>query len=110
MSFDSNYIWHPYAQIPNKIPCHIVKKADGVYLYLNNKKVIDGMSSWWSVIHGYNNPILNKAITAQVKKMSHIMFGGLTHKSAINLAKKIIDITPPPLNKVFFFRFWLCCC
>jgi len=79
-----------------------VTSAEGIYLILDNeKKVIDGMSSWWSVIHGYNNQQLNEAIKNQLDKMSHVMFGGLTHKLAIKLGQKLIEITPKELTKVF---------
>ncbi|SMM99965.1 Adenosylmethionine-8-amino-7-oxononanoate aminotransferase [uncultured Candidatus Thioglobus sp.] len=102
-TFDQQHIWHPYAQVPNPIPAHKVLSAQGVYLNLENgKSVIDGMSSWWSAIHGYNHPVLNKAIKQQLDKMSHVMFGGLTHQSAIDLAKILIEITPENLTKVFF--------
>lgn len=102
-TFDQQHIWHPYAKVPNAVPAHLVKSADGVYLNLeNNQRVIDGMSSWWSAIHGYNHPLLNRATQAQLKKMAHVMFGGLTHQPAISLAKTLIDITPSPLKKIFF--------
>jgi len=102
-TFDQAHIWHPYAKIPNEVNTHVVKSADGVYLNLeNDKRVIDGMSSWWSTIHGYNHPTLNQAITTQLGKMSHVMFGGLTHDPAIALAKTLVEITPENLTKVFF--------
>jgi adenosylmethionine-8-amino-7-oxononanoate aminotransferase len=102
-TFDQQHIWHPYAKVPNSIAAHKVQSADGVCLNLDNgKRVIDGMSSWWSAIHGYNHPVLNKAITKQLEKMSHVMFGGLTHQSAIDLAKTLVEITPDNLTKVFF--------
>jgi len=101
--FDQNNLWHPYAKIPNTISSHQVTSAEGVYLNLDNgKKVIDGMSSWWSVIHGYNNQRLNEAIKTQLDQMSHVMFGGLTHEPAIKLGQKLIEITPDELTKVFF--------
>jgi len=101
--FDRNNLWHPYAKIPNTISSHQVISAEGVYLNLDNgTKVIDGMSSWWSVIHGYNNQRLNKAIKTQLDQMSHVMFGGLTHEPAIKLGQKLIEITPKELTKVFF--------
>lgn len=101
--FDQQHIWHPYAKIPNKVSAHLVSSADGVYLNLEGgKRVIDGMSSWWSAIHGYNHPLLNQALTTQLEQMSHVMFGGLTHKPAIDLAKTLINITPTHLDKVFF--------
>jgi adenosylmethionine-8-amino-7-oxononanoate aminotransferase len=102
-TFDQQYIWHPYTKAPNPIKSHQVLSAEGVYLNLDNgKRVIDGMSSWWSAIHGYNHPVLNTAITQQLAKMSHVMFGGLTHQSAIDLAKILVEVTPDNLTKVFF--------
>ncbi|SMN13466.1 Adenosylmethionine-8-amino-7-oxononanoate aminotransferase [Bathymodiolus heckerae thiotrophic gill symbiont] len=102
-TFDQQHIWHPYAKVPNPIKSHKVLSVEGVYLNLDNGKcVIDGMSSWWSAIHGYNHPVLNQAVVEQLEKMSHIMFGGLTHQSAIDLAKTLVAITPEHLTKVFF--------
>ena len=102
-TFDQVHIWHPYAKIPNEVSTHVVKSAEGVYLNLeSDKRVVDGMSSWWSAIHGYNHPTLNQAITTQLGKMSHVMFGGLTHDPAIALAKTLVEITPENLTKVFF--------
>jgi len=101
--FDQNNLWHPYAKIPNTISSYQVTSAEGVCLNLDNgKKVIDGMSSWWSVIHGYNNQRLNEAIKTQLDQVSHVMFGGLTHEPAIKLGQKLIEITPKELTKVFF--------
>ncbi|MFP6775162.1 MAG: adenosylmethionine--8-amino-7-oxononanoate transaminase [PS1 clade bacterium] len=101
-SIDNECVWHPYARIPNEVQTHTVMSANGVYLTLDSdKKIIDGMSSWWSVIHGYSNPTINSAIKRQVDKMSHIMFGGLTHHGAVELCEKLIAITPEGLNKVF---------
>ncbi len=102
-TFDQQQIWHPYAKIPNEVPAYLVESADGACLNLaGDIKVIDGMSSWWSAIHGYNHSVLNKAVQVQLKKMSHVMFGGLTHQSAIDLAKTLVNITPKHLTKVFF--------
>ena len=102
-TFDQNHIWHPYAKIPNPVTANKVLSAKGVYLNLEgNRCVIDGMSSWWSAIHGYNHPVLNQTVTTQLGKMSHVMFGGLTHDPAINLAKTLVEITPENLSKVFF--------
>ena len=102
-TFDQQHIWHPYAKAPNQVPAYVVESANGVYLNLaDGRQVVDGMSSWWSAIHGYNHPVLNHAIESQLKDMSHVMFGGLTHPAAINLAKTLIAITPKPLTKVFF--------
>ncbi len=102
-TFDQQHVWHAYAKTPNPVENHKVLSADGVYLNLeNNQRVIDGMSSWWSAIHGYNHPVLNAAITTQLGKMSHVMFGGLTHDPAITLAKTLVELTPDNLTKVFF--------
>ena len=102
MNFDDQHIWHPYAKIPNAVPTHLVESADNVYLNLEGgKRVIDGMSSWWSMIHGYNNPALNQAIKTQINSVSHVMFGGLTHQPAIDLCQLLIQITPSRLDKIF---------
>ncbi|HPY82762.1 MAG: adenosylmethionine--8-amino-7-oxononanoate transaminase [Bacteroidales bacterium] len=103
ISFDTKHIWHPYSSATEPIPpCHITH-AKGVYLYTNNNtKLIDGMASWWSVIHGYNNPTLNEAAITQLQKMSHVMFGGLTHTPAIELTKKLLNIVPKNLEHVFY--------
>ena len=102
MNFDDQHIWHPYAKITNTVPTYLVESADNVYLNLEgDKRVIDGMSSWWSMIHGYNNPALNQAIKSQIDQVSHVMFGGLTHQPAIDLCQLLIQITPLGLDKVF---------
>ena len=103
MEFDKKHIWHPYSSMLNPSDMQLVKSASGVYLELKNgEKIIDGMSSWWSTIHGYNVPELNEAINNQLKDMSHVMFGGITHQPAINLAKKLVEITDESLEFVFF--------
>lgn len=102
-AFDKAHILHPYASSVPFVDIHLVKSAHGVYLELEDgKNVIDGMSSWWSVIHGYNVPELNKAATEQLGKMSHVMFGGLTHEPAIKLAQTLLKITHPNLEHIFF--------
>ncbi|WP_448211584.1 adenosylmethionine--8-amino-7-oxononanoate transaminase [Colwellia sp. MEBiC06753] len=102
IAFDRNHIWHPYTSMTNPLTSYQVESADGVMLNLaGNKQVIDGMSSWWAVIHGYNHPRLNQAIKSQVAQMSHVMFGGLTHQPAIDLCKKLVALTPKGLDKVF---------
>lgn len=103
LEFDKKHIWHPYASMQNPLHVELIKSASGVYLELENgEKIIDGMSSWWSTIHGYNVPELNDAINSQLKNMSHVMFGGLTHEPAINLAKKLVELTHESLEFVFF--------
>ncbi|MDC9727287.1 MAG: adenosylmethionine--8-amino-7-oxononanoate transaminase [Candidatus Thioglobus sp.] len=102
-TFDQQHIWHPYAKVPSEIDTYLVKSASGIHLNLDNgQRVIDGMSSWWSAIHGYNHPDLNKAAIDQLGKMSHVMFGGLTHDPAIQLAQTLVELTPEKLTKVFF--------
>ena len=103
MNIEEDHIWHPYANIPNKVSTYHVESADGVHLnFKNGLQVIDGMSSWWCMIHGYNNNFMNEAIKSQIDKVSHVMFGGLTHQPAIDLCKKLISLTPKGLDKVFF--------
>ena len=103
MNIDENHIWHPYANIPNKVPTYHVESAEGVYLnFKNGARIIDGMSSWWCMIHGYNNAYINDAVKSQIDKVSHVMFGGLTHQPAIDLCEKLINLTPRGLDKVFF--------
>ncbi len=102
-SIDQNHIWHPYSAMKSELPVYQVSSADGVRIKLADGRVlIDGMSSWWSTIHGYNNSILNQAIQTQMQKMSHIMFGGFTHQPAIELTQKLIEITPSNLQNVFY--------
>lgn len=100
--FDQKHIWHPYTSALNPLPCYQVERAQGVMLeFEDGKKVIDGMSSWWAAIHGYNHPELNNAAKNQLDKMSHVMFGGLTHSPAIELCRQLVDMTPEGLERVF---------
>ncbi|WP_318432207.1 adenosylmethionine--8-amino-7-oxononanoate transaminase [Photobacterium leiognathi] len=102
IEFDKEHVWHPYTSTVTPLPCYPVTSAQGVYLTLEDgTKLIDGMSSWWSTIHGYNHPILTEAAKAQLDKMSHVMFGGITHQPAVELCRKLVNITPAPLEKVF---------
>jgi adenosylmethionine-8-amino-7-oxononanoate aminotransferase len=99
---DNQYVWHPYSSTHSEIPVFAVKSAQGVYITLEDgRQLIDGMSSWWCAIHGYNVPELNHAIKQQLDNMAHIMFGGLTHEPAIKLCKKLVEITPEKLETVF---------
>ncbi len=101
--FDRKHIWHPYTSIENPLDVYLVESADGVRIRLQDgRELIDGMASWWSVIHGYNNPHLTRVIQEQAAKLAHVMFGGLTHQPAIDLARLLIEITPAGLERVFF--------
>ena len=103
MSADRQHVWHPYAAMPNNLPMFAVKSAQGVYLELEDgRQLVDGVSSWWTCIHGYNHPRLNQAAQEQMGKMAHVMFGGLTHQPAVQLAQKLVAMTPDPLQNVFF--------
>ncbi|HIC47961.1 MAG TPA: adenosylmethionine--8-amino-7-oxononanoate transaminase [Methylophaga aminisulfidivorans] len=102
LEFDAAHIWHPYTSVTNPPLLHEVVSAKGVRLTLaDGREVVDGMSSWWSTIHGYNHPKLNEAAHQQIDSMSHVMFGGLTHAPAVNLARKLVEITDDSLQYVF---------
>ncbi len=102
LKFDREHIWHPYTSMLEPLPVYLVESASGVRLKLaGGRELIDGMSSWWAAVHGYNHPRLNEAARNQIEKMSHVMFGGITHKPAVDLCRKLVEITPEPLQKVF---------
>jgi len=103
LAYDAAHVWHPYSSMSNPQAMLAVDSAEGVYLKLvDGTRLIDGMSSWWSALHGYNHPKLNQALIDQSQKMSHVMFGGLTHQPAVTLAKKLVDMTSDNLQHVFF--------
>ncbi|MBG2803718.1 adenosylmethionine--8-amino-7-oxononanoate transaminase [Proteus sp. WDL240414] len=102
IAFDLRHIWHPYTSMSNPLPAYPIVSAKGVELVLaDGRKLIDGMSSWWAAIHGYNHPELNNAVTTQLSNMSHVMFGGITHPPAVSLCRKLLAITPEPLECIF---------
>jgi adenosylmethionine-8-amino-7-oxononanoate aminotransferase len=103
LAFDHRHLWHPYASMTEPAPVWPVVSASGCRIRLaDGRELVDGMSSWWCAIHGYNHPALNDALTAQLECMAHVMFGGLTHEPAVELARRLLRITPEPLQHVFF--------
>ncbi len=101
--FDLEHVWHPYTSLTNPLPTYEIVRAEGCCLELaDGTRLVDGMSSWWACIHGYNVAKLNEAVSQQIEKMSHVMFGGIRHENATGLAKRLIDITPESLQYVFF--------
>jgi adenosylmethionine---8-amino-7-oxononanoate aminotransferase len=103
LAADRAHVWHPYGPMPGRVDPLLVCSAAGVRLHLaDGTQLVDGMSSWWAAIHGYAHPVLDAAVRDQLARMSHVMFGGLTHEPAVRLACRLVEVTPAPLQHVFF--------
>ncbi|HEU4812077.1 MAG TPA: adenosylmethionine--8-amino-7-oxononanoate transaminase [Nocardioides sp.] len=102
LAFDREHVWHPYTSMTEPTPTRLVTSASGVRLRLDDgTELVDGMSSWWAALHGYNHPVLNAALTEQAAEFAHVMFGGLTHAPAVRLAQRLVDLAPTGLEHVF---------
>jgi adenosylmethionine---8-amino-7-oxononanoate aminotransferase len=106
LALDRRHVWHPYAPMPGAEPPLVVESARGVRLRVTDgdgveRELVDGMASWWAAIHGYRHPVLDAAVRDQLERMSHVMFGGLTHEPGVRLASRLVEITPEPLEHVF---------
>lgn len=101
-AFDSQHIWHPYSSMQQSQAVTGVVAADGCELILDDgRRLVDGTSSWWACVHGYNHPSIVAAMQTQLHTLSHVMFGGITHPPAIELSKRLVAMTSESLTKVF---------
>lgn len=103
LNIDREHLWHPYTSAIDPLPVFPIRRAEGVYIEPEDgRKLIDGMSSWWACIHGYNHPVLNAALEKQLHDMSHVMFGGMTHRPAVELARRLLRVLPQGLTRIFY--------
>lgn len=103
LEFDAQHLWHPYTNVLSPGPMHLIKEADGVWLTRDDDvKMIDAMSSWWSAIHGHRHPAIIGAMHAQLDRMPHVMFGGITHEPAVDLGRKLVEMLPAGLDRIFY--------
>ncbi len=101
LAFDREHLWHPYTSMTDPAPVRLVTGARGCLLEVDGREVVDAMSSWWAAIHGYRHPVLDQALADQAARFSHVMFGGLTHEPAVELGRRLVELTPEPLRRVF---------
>lgn len=103
LDFDARHLWHPYTNVVEPGPMHLVTEAEGVWLTLDDgRRMIDAISSWWCAIHGHRHPAITSAMTRQLERLPHVMFGGLTHAPAIKLGQQLLAMLPARLDRIFY--------